>query len=164
MNVLKNRHVVVAALVAPVLALLAYFAMDYMFGEAPHAAVEGQSYPLVEKPNCRYDSGYCGLKNNEFELEISYQRLGGDRLALSLESTFPLDGVMAAVVISETDDKAPVPMKAASADGKEWSIEVVVTEPETDRIRLAASAGGSVYFGEVSTRFTQADVSEAGTD
>lgn len=158
MSILKNRHVLVASLVAPLLALMAWFAIDYLTGETPHAAVEGQSYPLVEKPNCRYDSGFCGLKNNDFELTISYERLSGDRLALTLESDFPLDGVLLAVVISDTDDRKPVPMKPLGPEGKRWAIEVVVAEPETDRIRLAASTGGSVYFGDASTRFTLADL------
>ena len=156
MSILRNRHVVVAALMAPVLALIAYFAMDYMFGETPHAAVEGQSYPLVEKPGCRWESGYCGLKNNEFELELRYRRLGGDKLALDLESVFPLDGVMLAVVKSETDDAPPRAMEPAGDDGLEWTIEVSVANPGSDRIRLAASAGGAVWFGDASTEFTRA--------
>lgn len=157
MNILKNKHVLVASLVAPLLAILAYFAMDYLFSEPPQVAVEGQSYPLVEKPNCRYDSGLCGLKNNDFELELSYSRLGGDRLLVNLKSEFPLEGVMAVVVKSETDETPPEPMRAESTDGLEWSMELLVSEPEKYRIRLAASAGGSLYFGDVSTRFTLAD-------
>jgi hypothetical protein len=159
MTILKNKHVFVAALVAPVLALMAYFAFDYIVGETPQAAVEGQSYPLVEKPNCRWESGSCGLKNNEFELDMSYRRLGGDLLLIELESVFPLEGVMIAVVKSETDEQPPVPMKSAGSDGLKWTIELLVSEPETDRIRLAALAGGSTYFGDVSTRFTLADIS-----
>lgn len=157
MSILKNRHVVVAALVAPLLALMSWFAIDYFTGETPHAAVEGQSYALVEKPNCRYDSGFCGLKNNDFELDLSYQRIAGDRMTLDLVSAFPLDGVLLAVVISETDDKKPLPMESAGPDGKKWSLEVRITEPETDRIRLVASTKGAVYFGDVSTQFTLAD-------
>lgn len=157
MNILKNRHVLIASLVAPLLAILAYFAMDYLFSDPPQAAVEGQSYPLVEKPNCRYDSGFCGLKNNDFELEMSYSRLGGKRLLLSLKSVFPLEGVMAAVVKSEAQEPSPLPMKAESGDGLSWSMELTLSEPETDRIRVVASAGGSLYFGDVSTRFTLAD-------
>ena len=157
MSILRNKHVLVAALVAPVLALIAYFAMDYMFGEAPHAAVEGRSYPLVEEPGCRWESGRCGLKNNEFELDLGFERLGGDSLRLDLDSAFPLDGVMVAVAMSETDDRPPVPMNAGDKDGLRWSLEIRLPQPETDRIRLAAKAGGSVYFGDVSAKFTLAD-------
>jgi len=157
MSFLKNRHVLVASLVAPLLALLAWFAIDFFTGETPHAAVEGQSYALVEKPNCRYDSGLCGLKNNDFELELSYRRISGDRLALDLVSEFPLDGVLLAVVISETDDKKPVPMEPAAPGGLKWSLEARIAEPESDRIRLVASAQGTVYYGDASTQFTLAD-------
>lgn len=157
MSFFKHRHIVVAALVAPVLALIAYFGMDYIFSEAPQVAVEGQSYSLVEKPNCRYDSGFCGLKNNEFELDLSYRGLGGGRMMLDLESAFPLDGVMLAVVRDEHDDQVPGPMNAVGNDGLVWTLEIMVSEPQTQRIRLVASAGGSLYFGDVSTRFTMAD-------
>jgi len=34
-------------LVAPVLAIMGYFALDFFVGETPHAAEEGQSYKLV---------------------------------------------------------------------------------------------------------------------
>jgi hypothetical protein len=157
MSVLRNKHVLVAALVAPVLALIAWFAIDFFMGETPSAAVEGQSYPLAEKPGCRWESGSCGLKNNEFELDMVYERLGGDLLRLELESAFPLDGIMLAVVMSETDEQPPQPMQALGPGGTRWKLEIRVPQPETDRIRLAASAGGSVYFGDVSTRFTLAD-------
>ncbi len=157
MSILRNKHVLVAALVAPVLALIAYFAMDHMFGETPQAAVEGQSYPLVEKPGCRWESGRCGLKNNEFELDLGFERLGGDGVRLDLESAYPLDGVMVAVAMSETDDRPPVPMNAVGDEGLRWSLEVRLPQPESDRIRLAATTGGSVYFGDVSAKFTLAD-------
>ena len=157
MNFFKHRHVVVAALVAPVLALIAYFGMDYIFSETPQVAQEGQSYPLVEKPNCRYDSGLCGLKNNEFELDLSYRRLGVSRLVLNLESVFPLEGVMLAVVRNENDDQPPVPMIAAGTDGTQWTMEIMVSDPQTQRLRLVASAGGALYYGDVSTRFTMAE-------
>lgn len=147
----------VAALVAPLLALITYFAMDFMFGETPSAAIEGQSYPLVEKPGCRWDSGYCGLKNNEFELDMTYRRLGGERLALDLESIFPLDGVLLAVVDHETDDRTPVPMSPVGSDGLKWTLEITVSDPERQRLRLAVSAGGSLYYGDASTLFTTAN-------
>lgn len=157
MSVLRNRHVLVAALIAPVLALMAYFAIDHFLGETPQAAVEGQSYPLAETPGCRWESGACGLKNNDFELGMVYERLGGDLLRLDLESAFPLEGVMLAVVMSESGEAPPVPMQAVGPGGFRWMLEVRVPNPETDRIRLAASSGGVVYFGDVSTRFTLAD-------
>ena len=73
MSFFKNRHVVVATLMAPLLGLGAYFGMGFIFGERPQPAETGQSYKLVEKPNCRYASGLCGLKNVDFELTAHCQ-------------------------------------------------------------------------------------------
>ena len=38
----KNKHVVVAMLVAPVLALIGYFSVDALVAEKPHAAQAGE--------------------------------------------------------------------------------------------------------------------------
>lgn len=155
MSVLKNRHVVVAALVAPVLALIAWFSVDYFFAETPQAAVEGGRYALVEKPNCRWESGGCGLKNNDFELEIVFERLGGNVLRLSLDSVFPLDGVMLAVARDDVEVRPPEPMNPAGPGGTVWTLDTVVMQPGEERLRLVASAGGALYYGDVSTAFVK---------
>jgi NADH:ubiquinone oxidoreductase subunit 3 (subunit A) len=59
----KNWHVIIAMIVAPILAVLAWFAVDYFVAERPHAAKEGAAYSLIAKSNCRYDSGQCDLEN-----------------------------------------------------------------------------------------------------
>jgi hypothetical protein len=158
MNIFKNRHVLVAALVAPVLALIAYFASDYFFGEAPQVAVEGQSYPLVEKPGCRWESGYCGLKNNEFELDLLIREVDGETLLL-LESAFALQGVMLSVGREGVEGAPPVPMQAADDEGRRWTLPLTVAEPGLDRIRLVAAADGSLYYGDASTAFMRSGAS-----
>ena len=50
MKFLKNKHVVTATLVAPLLALMAYFAIDFFVGEPPQAAREGQLAVLWVDP------------------------------------------------------------------------------------------------------------------
>jgi len=154
MSVLKNKHVVTAMLVAPVLAILGYFALDALVGESPMPAEEGQSYPLAEKPNCRYSSGACGLKNADFELELSIRELGKDRVELSLTSAFPLDGVMVSLAENDQEDAPPVAMQPLGGEGKTWSLGMQRPDPERHRLRLAASASGSIYFGDVATKFT----------
>lgn len=57
-RLLTNKHVVIAMLVAPVLAVIAYFAVDASVSEPPKAAQPGQSYPLAVRSNCRYTSGF----------------------------------------------------------------------------------------------------------
>jgi len=153
-NILKNKHILTAALVAPVLALISYFGVNYLVGETPHAAKEGQSYQLVEKPNCRYDSGLCELKNGEFELKLSTEELDDGRLLLVLNSVFPLDGVLVALVESGADEKQPVDMRPVSDDGLVWSLDIARPDPERDRLHLVASSNRSLYLGDVAMKFT----------
>lgn len=155
MNILKNRHLLIATLVAPLLALMAYFSVDYLFGEKPLSAVSGQSYPLVEKPGCRYGSGHCGLKNGDFELELRVAPGYGTRATLMLRSVFPLEGVKVAVVDEGAPEPEPLAMQAQDSEGLLWSLPIRQPDPQRDRLRLVASSRQSLYFGDVSTAFTQ---------
>jgi hypothetical protein len=151
---LKNKHLLTASLMAPILALMSYFAIDALVGETPQAAEEGQSYQLVEKPNCRYDSGSCGLKNGDFELNLHTEALDSDRMTLVLKSVFPLDGVLLGLVENGADEEQPMDMRPMGDDGLIWSLDVARPNPETDRMHLVASSSGSLYFGDVSMKFT----------
>jgi hypothetical protein len=154
MRFLKNKHVVVAMLVAPVLAILGYFTLDALVGEKPKPALVGQSYPLAEKPNCRYASGLCELKNGEFELRLGTRTLGADRVALTLQSVVPLEGVMVALIEDAGGDAPPAPMEPLGPDGLAWSLEMPRPDAERHRLRLAASSGGVLYYGDAATEFT----------
>lgn len=154
MSFWKNKHMTVAMLVAPLLGVGSYFLVDHFVGEKPQAAEAGQSYPLVAKPNCRRGGGYCGLKNKDFELTLSYEKAGDGRLLLKLESVYPLDGVMIALGVSESEQNPPAPMLLSDEDGMNWSIEIANPDPDRHRLYLAASSGQSLYFGDVATKFT----------
>jgi hypothetical protein len=154
LSFLKNKHLLIATLTAPILGLLSYFAVDHFVGEKPHVAEAGQSYLLVEKPNCRRSSGACGLKNSDFELDLSYERRSGGRLLLKLESGFPLDGVMIAVGAGESEQDQPVQMQPTGSDHLTWSLDIANPDPEYHRLYLVASSGQSFYYGDVATKFT----------
>jgi hypothetical protein len=150
----KNKHVLIATLTAPVLALIAYFGIGKLIGEKPHAAEAGQSYTLVEKPKCRYASGTCGMKNGDFELVLNFDRKAGGGLLLKLSSENPLNGVLVSMAASEADAGQPDSMLPVGTDGLNWSIDITQPDPDTHRLYLVASAGGSLYYGDVSTQFT----------
>jgi len=163
-SVLKNKHVVIAMLVAPVLAVLAWYALDALVGEKPAPAVEGATYPLVEMPKCRYSSGLCGLENGDFKLSLVPAGLDPDSpiLNLTMTSVFPLDGVMIALVEGENDTAPPTAMQPTSGDGLNWIVEIDRPDPGRHRLRLVASAAGSLYYGDVSTAFITAEEAAAG--
>jgi len=153
MNILKNKHIVTASLVAPLLALMSYFAIDFFVGESPHAAEEGGSYQLVEKSNCRYNSGHCDLQNGDFRLNLSPQWDSNGQLQLTLVSEFPLDGVVISRVANGVGEQPPVQMQATSDDGLAWSVSLDNPVPGADRLRLVASSNKALWYGDVAMKF-----------
>jgi len=109
---------------------------------------------LAELPNCRYSSGLCGLKNGDFKLELSFDRLGGDRLLLKLRSEHRLDGVMLAQLVNENEQSQPKPMRAISEDGLNWSGEIWNPDPEKQRLHLVATSNDVFYIGDAALKFT----------
>ena len=153
MSFFKNKHLLIATAMAPMLGLASYFGVNFLLSEKPLVAEAGQSYQLVEKSNCRYSSGICGLKNVDFELTLSFERLNDGQLLLKLESAHPLDGVMLALVENGTDEKQPVEMLPLGADGLIWSLNIARPELERDRMHLVASSNGTLYFGDAAMKF-----------
>lgn len=155
MSFLKNKHVVVALIVTPILAILGYFAVDAMVAETPHAAKAGQQYELVSKPNCRYSSGVCGLKNGEFELTLTAKWQDQRRMLLILESAHPLDGAMIAAVDTPEDDRKPVEMYPENRERQKWTLELMNPNLEQGRLRLAVSSNKTLYYGDAAMKFAQ---------
>lgn len=147
-----DRHVIIAVIVAPVLAVLAWLAAGQFTGEAPRPAVPGQAYPLVEKSNCRYPSGACDLENEELRLRLAAAAGAGAELVL--RSSHPLQGVVLGVGLPEEETRPSV-MRAADGRGLEWRLALGAMPSPVQRIRLVAVAGGSSYFAEAATAFLQ---------
>jgi hypothetical protein len=150
---LKNKHVVIAMLVAPILGVLAWFSVDFFVAEQPHAAKLGADYKLVAKSNCRYASGRCDLSNNDFELTLQAGQTAGATIRLSLSSKFPLQLVN--IALAETAGAATKPTSMARDDstGMRWSGTISKPESEGASIQLAVEASGSRYYAEISTLF-----------
>lgn len=157
MGILKNKHVVIAMLVAPILALISYFAVDAIVSEKPHAAKPGDRYALVEKPNCRYSSGQCGLKNGDFEVTLTTEWRDADRMLLMLKSVAPLEGALVALVEPSdvnSDGEQPLEMAPEGSDGLRWSLELPKPDRESDRLRVVVSSNQTLYYGDAAMKFT----------
>ena len=148
-----NKHVIIAMIVAPILGVLGWVAVGQLAGEQPHVAQPGQSYPLIEKSNCRYESGACDLQNEEFKLRLTLQEgVGGPEFLLT--ASHALEGVVLAVA-STSAEAQPAPMRASDGQGLEWRIALADVPGPEQRIRLVARASGSSYFADASTTFLQ---------
>lgn len=153
----KNKHVIIAMLVAPVLALLSYFAVDHYVSEKPHQAEAGKSYKMIERPNCRYSSGKCDLKNGNFEVELKAELLQENKVLLKLDSNFALDGAKIAMVQMQESNPIPVDMQLQNNNKKAWVVKISQPASEESRIHLVMAIGDSYYFAETATTFFQDD-------
>jgi len=152
MNILKNKHLIVAMLVAPVLALIAYFAVDYVVSEKPSAAKEGSTYKLAAKSNCRYQSGLCTLKNADIELVIRANRIDERTVELVLTSELEVDNVLISLVNTDADAQ-PVQMQAKAGQSDVLHATFDNFDPNRSMLRLAAAIAGSMYYAETTAVF-----------
>jgi hypothetical protein len=146
-----NKHVIIALIVGPVLAILAWIGVGQIAAEKAAVAVAGQSYPLVENSDCRYASGHCKLDNEDFKLVLTLEQRGIDRL-LVLKSEHALEAVLLAVA-EPGSETGPAAMRATDAQNVEWIMSVAQVPTAQQRIYLVASSGGVQYFGDVATLF-----------
>ena len=148
----KNKHVVVAMLIAPILAILAWFAVDYLVAERPHAAKRGAAYPLAAKSNCRYESGQCDLENEDVEISIKPLAYSASQVSLQLTSRVPLQ--QATVGLAERGGElAPVRMSSGNADNTEWGALIPVPANDDSVLRVAIIANDTTFFAEVPVVF-----------
>ena len=158
MNILKNKHMILAMFVAPVLAIIAYFSVDYIVSEKPQAALQGSSYKLAAKSNCRYQSGICTLKNGDIEVQLRARRVGDKKVELTMFSELPVQNVLISYV-AENITSAPEQMNAATAEMKSWQVTLYLEDPEKSTLRLALTISDSMYYAETSAVFIDYETS-----
>jgi hypothetical protein len=141
------------------LAVLGYFSMDYIVSERPHQAVAGGNYQLVQLPNCRYASGKCELKNGNFKVVVTGETEIDGGLRLHLESVFPLDTAHVSVVYTPSEIIEPVAMELSSDDGTTWHVDMMVSNPQEQFLRVAVSANEAIYYAETKMPFLQYETS-----
>jgi hypothetical protein len=151
---LKNKHLIVAMLVAPVLAVMAWFAVDYFIGERPQAARSGQTYTLLAKSNCRYASGQCDLENADFKLSIRPGMLAASSIALTLSSSHELQSAALGIVAGDAT-QPPTPLTRTNDDGTEWQGLLSRQGSGEAQIRVAVTAQGATWYAEVPTVFLE---------
>ena len=151
---LTNKHFIVALLVTPVLAIIAWFAVGMLIGERAAAPEAGESYPLVARSNCRYASGECTLANRDLELSITESVNVG--AVLELESSHALDGAFMALT-SVAEDGAPRAMQPMDEEGHSWQLYVGQSPAAEEQIRVAVTRKGSAFFAETGVAFLLPD-------
>ncbi|MGR5234910.1 hypothetical protein [Vibrio rotiferianus] len=151
----KNKHFIIALLIAPILSLIAYFGTDMALSEKPHAAKEGESYKLISKSNCRYTSGLCDMENGDFKVKFRSEKLTQDSLELSLHSAYPLEGVKLSVVDSQEQNAQPIDMTPTDQAGQNWTVTLPKPASADSWLRVAIQSEGTLYYGETQTAFVK---------
>ncbi|GAA5648397.1 MULTISPECIES: hypothetical protein [Vibrio] len=149
----KNKHFIIALLIAPILSIIAYFGTDMAVSEKAQPAQEGATYKLASKSNCRYTSGLCDMENGDFKVQFRSEHLGKQQLDLSLKADYPLEGVKVSLVNHPDQTAAPVDMLRSDDSAQHWTITLPAPSSDTSRLRVAISANGTTYFGETETDF-----------
>ncbi|MGH1441519.1 MAG: hypothetical protein ACRBBR_15495 [Cellvibrionaceae bacterium] len=157
--ILTNKHVVIAMIVAPILAVIAYFGVDKIVSPPPEEALAGSDYPLVAKSNCRYKSGKCSMKNGDIEIEIKASNIdeSAKEITFSLTSGLPLQGAKIALA-AEGTNTAPSTMETANYQQTEWRASLQQLS-DNDKLRVVIMLNDSIYFGETETTFINYETS-----
>ena len=158
MQLLKNKHLILAMFVAPALAIIAYFAVDHVVSEEPHSAIQGSSYMLVAKSNCRYKSGICTLENGDVEVKLRVENLGHNQVLVLLSSVLPVQSAIISLV-DELDSRAPKSMTLSTEQPDVWSATLYKTPVEGSILRLALNISGTHYYAETTTVFIDYETS-----
>ena len=148
---LKNKHLILAMFITPVLAILAYFATDYMVSEKPQLAQQGEAYKLAANSNCRYQSGVCTLRNGDIEVSVRAKRIDNNQLELTVNSELEIQSALVLFINDKENRKSePIVMRAESENS--WKIKLKQKQDE-NTLRLALGIDGSLYYAETSAVF-----------
>jgi hypothetical protein len=149
----KNKHVVTAMIVAPILAVLAWFAVGAMVGEQADVAEPGAAYPLVARSNCRWASGECELANNELEMTILPLELGAQYTRLSLDSEFPMTQATFALLLNGNEVVATAEHDTSPDAPVQMTVTIPAFADPEATLRVAVTVKESLYFAEVPVVF-----------
>lgn len=158
MSFFKNKHVITAMIVAPVLAIGTYYMVDLAVKEKPQKAQAGGTYKLIAKSNCRFSSGSCDLVNGNFKstVRVSQQAQGQ---TLSLSSSNTLQDVTIGFVSAEGKEIGPFKLQKEQPDGKKWNTKFEHLANANTTMRVVLVANDAHYYAETTMGFSTYETS-----
>ena len=149
----KNMHVAIALIVAPILAILAWFAVGQIAGEKAQVAEPGGTYPLVARSNCRWESGECELVNNDLKMTIMPLELGAQYTRLALDSEFPMTQATFALLFGGNEVAASATRDESPDAAAQMTVTIPAFADPEAMLRVAVTVKESLYFAEVPVVF-----------
>ena len=151
----KNKHVVLALIIAPILAIISYFGVDLALSEKPISAQTGHEYQLSPRSNCRYTSGVCSLVNGDFQLQLRSEPTDNQTIALKLTSPYALQGAKIDLKKDPNAQPAPMQMTPIDPEHKVWEIQFNDMHEELKLMQLVVMSGDVLYHAQTSTDFME---------
>lgn len=138
--------------VAPVLAIIAYFATDHIVSEKPQQAEQGNSYKLAAKSNCRYQSGQCTLHNGDVQVHVRVEHVAASVVKLIVQSNTPVKNALAS--LSEPDaETQPTTLYPVAAAENTWNAEFNLVDVANSTLRLVLEISDSIFYAETPAVF-----------
>lgn len=145
-----NRHLKVAFMVAPFLALLGYIGADY-YNE--HEASKEKIIQLVPEGHCDIINHSCVLKSGDFKVNVS-----DEAGVTEVNSTFPLDS--ATLFLVDKQDKMTSYPLGMQKSPYYWRSNTQLrtfasNKGDSYKLRLIAKIKGGRYISEFYTQTTK---------
>jgi hypothetical protein len=156
MSFFTNKHVIIALIVAPILAVVSYYSVDLLVKETPQTAQAGSSYPLIAQSNCRYTSGRCDLANNEFAVQLRVAQLSDSAwLLVEAKAGIVLQGIT--VGFARADRSLIVPPQRMEFDAARNRWQIVASQGfENDtQLMIVLQANDVRYYAETAMTFSE---------
>lgn len=145
-----NRHLKVAFMVAPFLAVLGYIGADY-YNESQ--ASKTRIIPLVPDGHCDIINQSCVLKSGEFKVNIS-----DENGVTEVNSTFPLDSATL-FLVDKQDQMTSYPLgmqKSPYYWRNNTKLRSLVSKKgDSYKLRLIVKIKGGQYISEFYTQTTK---------
>jgi hypothetical protein len=142
----KNKHVIVAMIVAPILAIMSWYATGMIVDEKPHSMQQGNLYTLNVKSNCRWESGQCTLVNNDLEINFT-GKYTSYTLELVMTSTVPLSDVKIAY------DKNDKPQKMTFDKKNNVYRGILDLKYKSQFINAVFAINNTAFYAQIPTTF-----------
>jgi len=148
---LQNKHVTTALLIAPILALIAYFATDNIVSEKPKPVISGSNHTLSAASNCRYQSGRCTLKNHDVKAEITFPKNN----AISISSNIPLHTAEIRIISSNKEQENPARISLTNTDRQRmtWFSKLPHKAEAKQTLQVVIDTGNARFFHETKMTF-----------
>jgi hypothetical protein len=142
-----NKHIKIAFMIAPILAIAGFIAADYY---KENAAYQDKIIPLIPEGHCDIANKSCVLISGEFKINIS------DRDGVTeVNSTFPLDSATL-FLVDKSDQMTPYPLGMKKSPYY-WRSNtplgnLLANQGDSYKLRLILKIKGGQYIGEFYTQ------------